>query len=57
MQANNINALSGRLGDELSGGQRQGVWIAMVLAQEMPILLLDELTSFLDIAHQIEQMD
>lgn len=40
----------------LSGGQRQRVWIAMVLAQNTPILLLDEPTSFLDLAHQIELM-
>lgn len=43
--------------DSLSGGQRQRAWIAMVLAQTTPILLLDEPTTFLDIAHQIEVLE
>jgi iron complex transport system ATP-binding protein len=57
MAVTGITDLSGRLVDELSGGQRQRVWIAMVLAQQTPILLLDEPTTFLDIAHQIELLD
>ncbi len=57
MEATGITDLSGRPVDALSGGQRQRVWIAMALAQQTPILLLDEPTTFLDIAHQIELMD
>lgn len=49
--------LSPRLVDELSGGQRQRVWVAMLLAQETPIMLLDEPTTFLDIAHQYELLE
>jgi iron complex transport system ATP-binding protein len=40
--------------DSLSGGQRQKIWIAMALAQETDILFLDEPTTFLDMAHQLE---
>lgn len=46
-----------RLVEELSGGQRQRVWIAMTLAQQTPVLLLDEPTTYLDIAHQIDVLD
>ncbi|MEH3130428.1 MAG: ABC transporter ATP-binding protein [Mycolicibacterium neoaurum] len=57
MEATGVTALSGRAVDELSGGQRQRVWVAMVLAQQTPLILLDEPTTFLDIAHQIELLD
>ncbi|MGP4968930.1 ABC transporter ATP-binding protein [Glutamicibacter ardleyensis] len=57
LSATNTTELSARLVDELSGGQRQRVWVAMALAQETPILLLDEPTTFLDIAHQIELLE
>jgi iron complex transport system ATP-binding protein len=40
--------------DALSGGQRQRAWIAMTLAQETAVILLDEPTTFLDLSHQIE---
>lgn len=57
MAATGVTDLAPRLVDELSGGQRQRVWVAMVLAQQTPLLLLDEPTTFLDIAHQIELME
>lgn len=57
LEATGTADLADRAVDELSGGQRQRVWIAMALAQETGLLLLDEPTTFLDIAHQIEVLD
>lgn len=57
MRAMQIDDLADRLVGELSGGQRQRVWIALLLAQDTPIVLLDEPTTYLDIAHQFEVLD
>ncbi|GLY19921.1 ABC transporter [Kineosporia sp. NBRC 101677] len=54
MAATGVTAYADRLLTDLSGGQRQRVWIAMVLAQQTQYVLLDEPTSFLDLAHQVE---
>ncbi|WP_430784429.1 ABC transporter ATP-binding protein [Actinoplanes sp. G11-F43] len=57
MESTGVADLADRVVDELSGGQRQRVWLAMSLAQQTPLLLLDEPTTYLDIAHQIEVLD
>lgn len=57
MKATNIAKLANRFVNSLSGGQRQRAWIAMCLAQNTHILLLDEPTTYLDLAHQIEVLD
>ncbi len=57
MAATHVDDLAEAFVDELSGGQRQRVWLAMALAQQTPIMLLDEPTTFLDIAHQVEVLD
>lgn len=57
LEATGMVELADRPVDELSGGQRQRAWIAMALAQQTPLLLLDEPTTYLDIAHQIEVLE
>jgi iron complex transport system ATP-binding protein len=57
LAATGTSELRGRSIDQLSGGQRQRAWIAMTLAQQAPLLLLDEPTTFLDLAHQLEVLD
>lgn len=57
MRATNIQDLADQPVDTLSGGQRQRAWIAMVLAQETSIMLLDEPTTWLDISHQIDLLE
>ena len=49
-----VTELATRAVDELSGGQRQRVWIALALAQGTETILLDEPTTFLDLAHQVD---
>jgi iron complex transport system ATP-binding protein len=55
--ATGIDDLAERSVDELSGGQRQRVWIALALAQGAPLMLLDEPTTFLDLAHQVDVLE
>ncbi|WP_217178825.1 ABC transporter ATP-binding protein [Streptomyces sp. AC495_CC817] len=57
LRATGTADLAERFVDQLSGGQRQRVWVALLLAQQTPVMLLDEPTAFLDIAHQYELLD
>lgn len=57
LQATGTVELADRTVDSLSGGQRQRAWIAMTLAQGTRTILLDEPTTYLDLAHQIEVLD
>ncbi|MDF7681586.1 iron-enterobactin ABC transporter ATP-binding protein [Enterobacteriaceae bacterium ESL0689] len=57
MEATHITHLAQQNIDTLSGGQRQRAWIAMALAQETRIMLLDEPTTWLDISHQIDLLE
>ncbi|KOP64793.1 ABC transporter [Bacillus sp. FJAT-18019] len=57
LESTRLTELAGRTVDSLSGGQRQRAWIAMTLAQETPLILLDEPTTYLDLTHQIEVLD
>jgi iron complex transport system ATP-binding protein len=57
LEMTGIADLADRPVDELSGGQRQRAWIAMSLAQQTDVLLLDEPTTFLDVCHQVEVLD
>ncbi|MHA7137898.1 ABC transporter ATP-binding protein [Rossellomorea arthrocnemi] len=57
LKATKMEELQHRKVDELSGGQRQRAWIALTLAQDTDIILLDEPTTYLDMTHQIEILD
>lgn len=57
IEATNLTDLKDQVVDELSGGQKQRAWIAMTLAQDTDIILLDEPTTYLDMTHQIEILD
>jgi iron complex transport system ATP-binding protein len=57
LEMTDVADLADRPLDQLSGGQRQRAWIAMTLAQDTDLMLLDEPTTFLDLAHQVEVLD
>jgi len=52
-----MDDLAGQQVDALSGGQRQRAWLALVVAQDTPLLLLDEPTTYLDMAHQLDVLE
>lgn len=57
LRATNMTDFKERSVDSLSGGQRQRAWVAMTLAQDTDIILLDEPTTYLDMTYQIEILD
>ncbi|OMP66248.1 ABC transporter ATP-binding protein [Domibacillus epiphyticus] len=57
MDVTSVSEFRNREVDALSGGQRQRVWIAMALAQETELILLDEPTTYLDLSHQLEVLE
>lgn len=57
LTATDTESLATKLVTDLSGGQRQRVWFALVLAQDTPVILLDEPTTYLDPAHAIEVLE
>ncbi|MER7893200.1 ABC transporter ATP-binding protein [Micromonospora sp. NPDC094482] len=57
MDVTGVAAMADRPVDELSGGELQRVWLATCLAQDTPVLLLDEPTTFLDLRYQVEILD
>ena len=56
MQETQVSEFATQAVESLSGGQRQRAWIAMILAQDTDIIMLDEPTTYLDLSHQIELM-
>lgn len=56
MRQTDVLQYADQMTDLLSGGERQRAWVAMLLAQQSPLLLLDEPTSALDLSHQYELM-
>ena len=56
MQETQVSEFATQAVESLSGGQRQRAWIAMLLAQDTDIVMLDEPTTYLDLSHQIELM-
>ncbi|MFT8705382.1 ABC transporter ATP-binding protein [Bifidobacterium aquikefiricola] len=57
LEVTHMGEFADRIVDQLSGGQRQRAWIALTLAQDTDILLLDEPTTYLDVAYQLEVLD
>ncbi|QTA37531.1 ABC transporter ATP-binding protein [Thermosipho ferrireducens] len=57
LEVTKLTHLANRFVNTLSGGEKQRAWIAMTLAQKTKVLLLDEPTTYLDIAHQLEIME